>query len=464
MADDHSVAPSQDAEESELLRAALDAAEVMAVVVELLDDDFRYVAANCSAADFHQRPDLVGLTAREVGLAEAVIQARLADFHECLASQKPRTRDLRFEGPAGRPGWYRLTASPLPAAAEQAPRVSCLMFDITEHRQAQEDAERQRARLALALEATRLGLWEYDLASDVVEWDERMRVLFGVEPDAPIDYDTYARCIHPDDLAAAVTTYEAALQGAHGGVYEVQHRTWARDGSLRWVRGVGQVIYGADGEPRRVIGTARDVTAEVAAAERQDLLLAELSHRVKNNLAAVQAIANHTLRSAGDDPAAFRRAFEGRLQSMARSHDLITRNGWEHADLGEVLNAALAPFAHAAIRVLGSDRQVRAKPDLAVNLVLVLNELATNAAKYGALSTAAGEVTIEWGVDRKGLTLTWRERGGPPVQPPQEAGFGSRLTHSALRTFGGRANLAFLPQGVECVLWIPLSEDLVAAP
>jgi PAS domain S-box-containing protein len=462
MADDLTVAPPGVAGDHDLLAAALKAAQVMAAVVELSEDDFRYVAANEAAATFYGREEVVGRTGRELGLSEAQVRARLAQFEGCLAAERPEVHEIRFDGPAGRPGWYRITVSPLPRLEGGLPRASCLVMDITDRKRAEEDAERQRARLALALEAAGLGFWEYDLPADLVIWDARMRDLFGVGPEVTVDYATYASCIHPDDLPASRATYEAALAGENGGAYSLRHRTWTRDGSTRWVLGVGQVMFDEAGAPRRVIGTTRDVTAEVTAAERQALLLAELNHRVKNNLAAVQAIAGHTLRSSGEDPQAFRKAFEARLQSMARGHDLLTRNAWERAELNEVLEVALAPFANAAIRVVGGDRRVAVKPDLAVNLVLVLNELATNAAKYGALSVAGGEVALDWSVDASGVSLSWRERGGPQVEAPRQPGFGSRLTGSALKTFGGWSRLEFPPEGVTCAMWAPLSEDLTA--
>lgn len=464
MADDTAVAPWSGVENDAVLKAMLDAADVMAGVFELLDDDYRYVAANRNAAVFYGRSDLAGLTGRDLGLTREQIEARLEVLRACVVSGVPQTHEYPFAVEGGRRGWFLGTMSPLPPVAGRAPQVSYVVIDNTQRHEAQIEVERQREKLALALKATGLGLWEYDLRADVVTWDDRMRELFGVEAETPIDFETYAACVDPEDFVHTRAAYVAALEGENGGAYVVRHRTAARGGEVRWLRGAGQVIFDREGRARRVIGTTQDITAEVAAMERHELMQAELNHRVKNNLAAVQAIASQTLRGSGEDPYVFRKAFESRLQSMARGHDLLTRNAWETAELAEVLEVALAPFATMAVRVAGGEAQVRVGPDLAVNFVMVLNELATNAVKYGALSAADGEVDLAWGLDGAGLTLTWRERGGPMVVAPEEPGFGSKLTLSAMRTFGGRSSLEFRPGGVECVLWAPFSKDLYLLP
>lgn len=440
-----------------LLKAMFDAADVIAGVFELLEDDYRYVTANRNAAAFYGRPagGLEGMCGRDLGLSDEQIKTRLASLRGCWESGEARTEEYPFRL-GDRSGWFFGTFSPIRG---ERPWVSFVVIDVTERRLARMDAERQSARLGLALEATGLGLWEYDIVADRVDWDPRMRALFGVSAEAPIDFATYAAAVHPDDLPQVEAAYRAALAGENGGAYVVEHRTAADGarGSARWIHGAARVVFDKAGGPRRVIGTAQDVSAQREARAQQDLLLAELNHRVKNNLAAVQAIASHTLRGAADDPAAFQRAFESRIMSLARGHDLLTRNAWRTAALGEVFDAALAPFATQAIRVNGCG-EASVKPDLAVNLVMVLNELATNAAKYGALSCAEGEVLLEWSAADGRLQVEWRERGGPPVAPPRREGFGSRLARSALTPFGGVVDLSFTAEGAVCRMSAPLAQ------
>lgn len=440
-----------------LLRAMFDAADVVAGVFELLDDDYRYVTANRNAAAFYGRAEggLDGLTGRDLGLTREQIDARLTTLRACWEAQETQTAEYPFSLESGKRGWFLGTFSPMPG---DRPQVAFVVLDVTARHEAQREADRQKARLTLALDATELGLWEYDLSNDHVDWDGRMRTLFGLGPETRIDFATYAAAVHSDDFPAVAAAYAEALNGKDGGAYVVEHRTTAggANGSAAWVRGAAQVVFTKDGRPRRVIGTAQDITAQVVARQRQELLLAELNHRVKNNLATVQAIAAHAFRSAGDNPGAFRKAFEERLQSLARGHDLLTRNVWETAELTEIFAAALAPFDQASVRLQGEAGFVRVKPDLAVSLVMVLHELATNAAKYGALSTPDGEVAIDWSLEPQGVRIVWRESGGPAVSPPARDGFGSRLIRSALGSFGGAASLAFPADGLVCEMTAPL--------
>ncbi|HVK41543.1 MAG TPA: HWE histidine kinase domain-containing protein [Phenylobacterium sp.] len=439
-----------------LLMAMLDAADVVAGVVELLGDDYRIVVANRSASDLYDLPvgGLDGLTGRQQGLTDEQIADRLTTLNAVWVAQETRSGEYSFRFPTGREGWFFGTYSPLRGAT---PLIAFVILDITARREAQFEVERQGARLSLALDVTGLGLWDYDFMADRVDWDARMRQLFGLKDDGPIDFATYAAAVHPEDFPAVEAAYRSALAGENDGAYVVEHRTAAlgESGSAVWIRAAARVMRDAAGRPSHVIGTAQDISAQVAARERQDLLLAELNHRVKNNLATVQAIAGQTMRSAADDPAAFRTAFDGRIQSLARGHDLLTRNVWEAADLRDVIEAALSPFAAELFDIDGPDAPTPLNPEMAVNMVMVLNELATNASKYGALSSA-GRVSIAWTVADNQLTLEWRERGGPPVAAPTRSGFGTRLTLAALQAYGGKVELTFPPEGARCRMQTPL--------
>lgn len=439
-----------------LLMAMLDAADVVAGVVELLGDDYRIVVANRSASDLYDLPvgGLDGLTGRQQGLTDEQIGARLTTLNAVWAAQETRSGEYSFQFPTGREGWFFGTYSPLRGAT---PLIAFVILDITARREAQFEVERQGARLSLALDVTGLGLWDYDFMADRVDWDARMRQLFGLKGDGPIDFAAYAAAVHREDFPAVEAAYRSALAGENDGAYVVEHRTAAlgESGSAVWIRAAARVMRDAAGRPSHVIGTAQDISAQVAARERQELLLAELNHRVKNNLATVQAIAGQTMRSAADDPAAFRVAFDGRIQSLARGHDLLTRNVWEAADLREVIEAALSPFDAELFDIDGPDAPTPLTPEMAVNMVMVLNELATNASKYGALSSA-GRVSIVWTVADHQLTLEWRERGGPPVAAPTRTGFGTRLTLAALQAYGGTVELTFPPEGARCRMQTPL--------
>lgn len=192
---------------------------------------------------------------------------------------------------------------------------------------------------------------------------------------------------------------------------------------------------------------------EVAARDAERLLKQELHHRVKNTLAVVQSLADQTFRGAADTEAA-RREFAARLAALADAHDVLVEAGWREVTLEAVARRALAPFRPAAPErlVLDGRPEPQVSPAAAVALALCLHELATNAAKHGALSTPGGQVRVAWRVDEAGgrprLTLDWRETGGPPPQPSGRKGFGSRLLTRALTAQpNAKARLTFPREG-----------------
>ncbi|MCE4222830.1 sensor histidine kinase [Methylobacterium sp. C25] len=205
------------------------------------------------------------------------------------------------------------------------------------------------------------------------------------------------------------------------------------------------------------------LAAEKVAAEHQRLLIDELNHRVKNTLATVQSIAMQTLRNA-DDTTQANEALEQRLLALSRAHDVLTRENWDGADLHDVVAQAIAPFRDRdgrRFRVTGPD--VRVNPRMSLAIAMALQELATNAVKYGALSSQAGFVTIAWssedthGHDPR-LSFTWQEQDGPPVVKPTRRGFGSRLIERSLaRDLDGTVEIAFEPTGVVCRIEAPLT-------
>ncbi len=196
----------------------------------------------------------------------------------------------------------------------------------------------------------------------------------------------------------------------------------------------------------------RDVAIRNRAEEQRTLLINELNHRVKNTLATVQSLAMQTLRNTERSEDA-RALFDSRLTALARAHDLLTAQNWEGAWLREAVGRSLAPFRADEQRVVMAGPDVRVTPKQALALSIALHELATNAAKYGALSNEAGRVELAWLVeptpDGDLLRLTWSESGGPPVSPPQRTGFGTRLIeHGLAHELGGEARISYRPGGV----------------
>ena len=213
-------------------------------------------------------------------------------------------------------------------------------------------------------------------------------------------------------------------------------------------------ITSAIGGALLLIGLAFAVRMATTIARGEmlhDLLVEELNHRVKNTLAILQSIATQTFRSATK---AEREKFEGRLGALAEAHNLLSREKWQGSDLQDVVSRVLQPYllnAPERVRMFGP--KVPLSPRLAVVLSMILHEIATNAAKYGALSNDSGTATLDWEVitesDKPKLRMIWTEAGGPPVTAPVQRGFGSRLIERSARDqLGGEATVDFLPRGV----------------
>ncbi|WP_239806845.1 PAS domain-containing sensor histidine kinase [Croceicoccus hydrothermalis] len=211
----------------------------------------------------------------------------------------------------------------------------------------------------------------------------------------------------------------------------------------------------------------RDHRERKRAEEDMRFMNGELAHRLKNVLAVVQSVAQQTLRGATDTASAAQ-SLGSRLTALGAATDVLTGSSWRSADLREVATGALAPHAEIGERITIDGPQVTLKPELTVAFALALHELATNAAKYGALSNETGKVTLEWTIEGSGedaiLTLIWREEGGPPVVPPERKGFGSALIDRSMRSyFGGKAETDYRPEGLVFELEARLTDAAVAA-
>ncbi|MBV9511630.1 MAG: histidine kinase, partial [Caulobacteraceae bacterium] len=201
------------------------------------------------------------------------------------------------------------------------------------------------------------------------------------------------------------------------------------------------------------------------AVERRDYLIQELDHRVKNTLASVLAISDRTLHSAAS-PQAFAGTFRERILSLAGAHEHLAQRRWRGADLYELVVLALSPFRgadDAALAICGPS--IRLLPEAAVSFLMTCHELATNAAKYGALSVPQGRVEISWALNDPApgqFTFHWREVGGPPVTEPQRFGFGTQMIRRGFaRDVGGRSELAFAADGVRFTMTAPLSQKIL---
>ena len=321
--------------------------------------------------------------------------------------------------------------------------------------------ERQQRTFDHAMIASRMGTWRYSLADNTCIYDDNAQQLYGLtEARFLHDGDGVEAKFHPDDMDLMWARVAKALDPDGDGRYEVEYRVKQLDGSWRWLSAWGLVEFegeGAGRKPIAIAGASRDLSERKHAEELQRLLGNELNHRVKNSLATVQSIVNQTLRGAPDLDTA-RKAANARIVSLASAHDLLTARNWSGADVADLVARAVAPFPSAQIVRDGPSLDLL--PNQALALSLVLHELATNAAKYGALSRPEGRVELRWKAEPGQLDLSWRESGGPRVAAPSRRGFGSRLIENAsFRELDGRTRLEFAPDGVRCWITASLAAD-----
>jgi two-component sensor histidine kinase len=219
-----------------------------------------------------------------------------------------------------------------------------------------------------------------------------------------------------------------------------------------------------------LVGVATDITERKRAEERQNLMVRELHHRVKNSLATVQAIANSTARTATDIDA-FREAFNDRVISLARTHTLLAENSWGVIPLRELLEAELKPYEGDLrgflTRVTLSGPEVALASDVALSLGMAVHELTTNAVKHGALRAPEGRLAVVWRIEIsdnvRRLRFDWRESGGPLVVPPKRQGFGSRLLrHMLAGQLKSGVEMTFDPAGLHFSVVVPLVEEAEA--
>jgi len=343
--------------------------------------------------------------------------------------------------------------APLQQRASNGAVVGSLesLKEAVDARELREAMERQKRTFDLAMTASKMGTWRYTFADNICVYDENAQRLYGLTEARFLHNDEGAKSkFHPDDLELMWSRVKQALDPRGDGRYDVEYRVKQPDGSWRWLSAWGLVEFEGDGperEPVAIAGASRDLTERKQAEELQHLLLNELNHRVKNTLTTVQAIVVQTLGAARDLPSA-REALDRRICSMAHAHDLLTARAWTGAPLTDVVKRAVDAFRPAQVEMSGAAVDLSPKHVLALSLAL--HELATNATKYGALSCPEGRVSVQWTVAEKMLQLDWTENGGPPVAPPTQKGFGSRLLEWLVRDLGGDAAFDYDVSGVRC--------------
>ena len=306
-------------------------------------------------------------------------------------------------------------------------------------------------RHALTLEAGKVGSWVWDIRNRSVVANDILRAMFGLPLTGDIVVDQIFGAMHPDDRPAVEAAIEETFE--HGVDYNSEFRL----ATGRWLIGRGRVYQrDARGKPLVMMGVNIDVTETRQTADHTRHLLRELNHRVKNTLAMIQSLARQTM-GQSSDPAEFLSSFSGRLRTLSDAHALLADRDWSGVGILELIRSEVTAFLIDPAQLDLQGAEVQLPPDHALGLSIVLHELASNAARHGALTTPGGRVAVAWRLEEGHLQLSWIESGGPPITGDVQRRFGTRLIERGLdKVLGSRVELSFAPTGAEAKLTLPL--------
>lgn len=420
----------------------------------LLDRDFRILQMNHAALKVDGRPfsELAGRTPWEAWPAAAgtVIEAA---YRRVMAEQAPVLLEHHYVSDL-HDTWLDLSIYPTPEG------IAVFFRDISERKRAEHHLQQNESRLATALRAGHLGVFDVTYGAQTVFcWDPTVRRIWGVSDTETITDAFFWNSVHKDDVARLRAMADDVFASPGPRRIDAAYRILrASDQSIRWVNVALDVVSGG-GSQVKMIGTVQDITERKLAEEHAQLLMREVNHRSKNLLAVVQSIAHQMARTA--DPATFAERFSERLTGLASCHDLLVHSQWKGVDLEGLIRSQLAayrPLIGERIHLHGPALRIAASATQ--NLGLALHELATNAAKYGALADAAGSVAITWHVSGPAeaplFHLSWIEQDGPAVLAPTGQGMGTHIITRLLKhAFHAEVDLAFPPEGVRWSITAP---------
>jgi PAS domain S-box-containing protein len=363
---------------------------------------------------------------------------------------------FRFVRGDGNHVWLEETAKGEFDATGRLLRVKGLTRDISERKRAELALSERTMQLELAGKAALVGSFAYGLDTEKLQISEGYAAVYGfAEGTTEIARSQWLAKVHPDDVEEVDAARSQAIRQRRR-EYGLEYRFIRPNGEIRWIEARTFISYHGDGRPERMVGVNIDVTERKRAQEHQGTLHAELDHRVKNVLATVSTVAARTMETSSSIHQ-FVDSLDGRIRSMARTHELLSATHWQGISVQELVRRELAPYAtRGNTDIDGPNVILKAEAGQAMGMVL--HELATNAAKYGALSTQGGCVSLRWhqrfaGHSPRDLILEWREAGGPSVQAPISYGFGTSTIRDLIPyEFGGAVDLVFASAGVKCRL------------
>ena len=423
-----------------------------------MDREGRYISYHAPDESLLAVPPEVflGRTCREVLPKERSEQC-MENLDRLFATGVSQTYEYEADRAGRKSAWEVRMVLPSPDEA------MLLVRNITQAREAQRRLTQSEQRLSSMVRSTPLGVVVWNTDFTVAEWNPGAERIFGYTAQEAIG--RHGRFIIAENARKYVDDVWRGLISNTGG-FRGTNQNVRNDGVAIWCEWYNSPLVGADGLVFGVASLVEDITETRLAQQRQDLMMAELDHRVKNNLAAVISLAEQTGRSAHNFEE-FVATFTGRVRAMSRMHSALARSRWQGADLLTLVSQTLEAFGSGSAgrtQLDGSSLMLDARA--AQSMAMALNELATNAVKYGALSSAAGPegcVHVSWrreqadNGDAPRLHLVWTETGGPAVAPPTRRGFGSELIEGAVAyELKGTVKLDFRPEGLICTMSVPL--------
>jgi PAS domain S-box-containing protein len=369
--------------------------------------------------------------------------------------------DKRYIRKDGGVVWASLTVGCVRKTDGDIDYFISVIEDITDRKRAEARLAERNAQLGLAGKAARVGSFVIDYPAGRIHTSPGFAVMHGLpEETEELTCEEWLVRVFPDDLAR-FEAQRSRVFAEQRRELNIEYRFVGADGDARWIESRGLISYDGDGHPARLVGVHIDITERKRAEDQQCRLVAELDHRVKNVLATVQAVAAQTMH-ASSSMEHFVAALDGRIRSMASTHELLSHRRWLGIPLAELVRRELAPYTTGANTEIGGP-EVMLSAEAGQTMATVLHELVTNAAKYGALSVPSGRVSIAWRVSRNDSTgdrlmFTWRETGGPMVTPPRKSSYGMQVIRELVPyELCGTIDHVFGREGVRCHVEVPLA-------
>ena len=349
-----------------------------------------------------------------------------------------------------------ISSGPIRDSSGNVVGISVVHRDISERKRSERDLRQIHEWLEMAQEAGDVAPWGYDPDIGEVRWTKQLYRQLSYSPaEVTPSLSAFRERVHPEDHARLDDLREKERTAEPGTQFKIELRLIRRNEDLSWIERRSRVIEHAG--RRRIIGVNVDITERKKHEDNLHFIMGELSHRTKNLLSVVQAMASQTARYSGSF-ADFEERFLGRIRALSQSHDLLVTQNWSGAPLQDLILAQLMPFVEDEARIQAAGPSIFVKAQAAQSLGIILHELATNASKYGALSVPAGKIMIRWDLDPTAVRLSWREKDGPTVKSPAHPGFGRIIIERmAGDMFGGTAKLELSPTGAHWSASIPRS-------